>query len=179
LVKRKYISAALLLISLITISLMVGCAGQRSDPTTPVRSYNIVKSANITDSEGTKWQIYQLTLSLGGGGTFTLDLNLAAGNKVDCWYNVEQPTIGGSVNFQVEAGTLVIYPPDSTTASVDLSNTSDRLSFTATQVDGTSYRLVFHNNLPDTNSDETIYTEITCPANTAGQDSIFVPIGAN
>jgi hypothetical protein len=158
--------------------MLAGCVGQTT-VTTPTRSYSIVKVTDIDDLEGVKWEDYQLRLTLQGEGTFTIDLILTTGDEVDCWYTTEQPTSGGSVGFQVEAGTSVIYPSGTTTNSADPGNTSDRLSFTATQVDGTSYRLVFHNNLPDLNSKETIYTEISYPANTSGEDSIFIPLQTN
>src|SRR5208283_4635065 len=144
----------LLLISLIVPLSFVGCMGQTTTVTTSTRSYSIVKTTDITDLEGTKWQICQLTLVLQGGGTFTVDLNLTVNDKVNCWYNTEQPASGGNVGFQVEAGTTVIYP-SGTTNSADPGNTSDNLSFNVTQADGTSYRLIFHNNVPDINSSET------------------------
>ena len=176
--KSRYIITALLILSILMTSMLFGCAGKSSSSTTPTRTYSIVKITHITDLQGVKWENYQIRLTLEGGATFTIDLNLTAGNKVDCWYTTEKPTSGGSVNFQVEAGTSVIYPA-STNGSAAAGNTSDRLSFTATQADGTSYRLVFHNNLADINSKETIYTEITYPANDSGEDSIFIPLETN
>jgi len=130
------------------------------------------------DSKGVKWQIYQLRLTLDGGATFTVDLNLTDSDKVDCWYTTEKPTSGGSVNFQVKAGANVVYTSASTGATAAVV-TSDRLAFTATTATGTSYRLIFHNNLADKNSKETIYTEITYPAKDPGEDSIFIPLETN
>jgi hypothetical protein len=108
-----------------------------------------------------------------------VDLNLADGDKVDCWYDTEQPTSGGSVDFKVRAGTSIIYTSvAASTAAVG--NTSDRLpTFTAAQANGTSYRLVFHNNLSDINSKETIFTEIMYPGKDSGDDSIFIPLETN
>lgn len=179
---NRYIFTALLIISIIAASLLTGCAGKSTTPATPARTYDIVKVINVVDLQGVKWQTYQLRLTLEGGATFTIDLNLVNGDKVDCLYTTEKPTSGGSVNFQVKAGAVVIYPPGtsgSTAATGALGNTSDRFSFTATQANGTSYRLVFHNNLADINSKETIYTEITFPANNSGEDSIFIPLETN
>jgi hypothetical protein len=102
-------------------------------------------------------------------------MNMMPGNEVSCWYNTEQPSSGGSVNFQIVAGNTIIYPLVATSAA-DPGYTSDNFSFTASQANGSSYRLIFHNNLPDINANETIYTEITCPANPSGEDSIFVPL---
>jgi len=165
------------------MSMLLGCVGKTGVTSTPTRKYEIVKVTDIVDSQGAKWKIYQLRLTLEGGATFTIDLNLTNSDKVDCWYNTEKPTSGGSVNFQVKAGTAVIYPsgtPGATAGnSAALGNTSDRLSFTATQANGTSYRLVFHNNLADINSKESIFTEITYPNNNQGEDSIFIPIETN
>ena len=167
-----------LLISLFATLLLASCA-QQTTITTPTRSYNIVKTADIVDLQGVKWKYYQLRLSLQGGGTFTVDLNLTAGDEVDGYYITQQPDSGGSVGFQVEAGNSVIYPSAKTTNSEDPGNTSDRFSFITNQANGTSYRLIFHNNLADINSNETIYTEISYPANTSGEDSIFIPIETN
>ena len=173
---NRYIISSILIVSLLAATLLVGCTGKTATSTTPTRVYSIVKVTEITDLQGVKLEDYQLRLTLEGGGTFPIDLNLTANDLVTCWYSVEKPTTGGSVIFQVEAGTSVIYPPAGTAAT---GNTSDDLNFTATQANGTSYRLVFHNNLSNINSKETIYTEIKYPANASGEDSIFIPLQTN
>jgi basic membrane lipoprotein Med (substrate-binding protein (PBP1-ABC) superfamily) len=175
---NKFIISSILILSLLAATLLVGCAGQTTTSTTPTRVYSIVKVSEITDLQGVKWENYQIRLTLQGGGTFPIDLNLAAGNVVSCWYTTEKPASGGSVNFQIEAGTALIYPITAT-GSGAVGNTSDKLTFTATQANGTSYRLVFHNNLSDINSKEVIYTEINYPANASGEDSIFIPLQTN
>ena len=154
--KNRHVIRILLLISLLATLLLASCVGQTTN-TTPKRSYSIVKTADIVD----------------------FALNLSAGDEVTCYYITEQPESGGSIGFQVEAGTSVIYPLGVRTNAADPGNTSDRFSFTAKQVDGTSYRLIFHNNLPDINSKEIIYTEINFPANASGEDSILVPLETN
>jgi hypothetical protein len=177
--KNKYIFTVLLLITIITTSFLAGCTRKTTVSPTPTRKYDIVMAKTIIDSKGAKWKIYQLRLTLEGGATFTVDLNLADGDKVDCWYDTEQPSSGGSVDFKVRAGTTVIYSSvAASTAAVG--NTSDRLpTFTAAQTNGTSYRLVFHNNLSDINSKETIFTEIMYPGKDSGDDSIFIPLETN
>ena len=175
---NKFIISSILILSLLAATLLVGCAGQTTTSTTPTRVYSIVKVTEITDLQGVKWENYQIRLTLQGGGTFPIDLNLAAGNVVSCWYTTEKPASGGSVNFQIEAGTALIYPITAT-GSGAVGNTSDKLTFTATQANGSSYRLVFHNNLSDINSKEVIYTEINYPANASGEDSIFIPLQTN
>ena len=176
--KNRHVIRILLLISLLATLLLASCVGQTTN-TTPKRSYSIVKTADIVDLQGVKWEYYQLRFTLQGGGIFTVDLNLSAGDEVTCYYITEQPESGGSIGFQVEAGTSVIYPLGVRTNAADPGNTSDRFSFTTKQVDGTSYRLIFHNNLPDINSKEIIYTEINFPANASGEDSILVPLETN
>jgi len=176
--KTRYIILALLIISMLAASLITGCTGKSSGTTTPARKYQIVKITDIVDSKNDKWKIYQLMLTLDGGATFTIDLNLADTNKVDCWYTTEKPTTGGSVDFKVKAGTDTVYQ-SSGTGAAGLGSTSDRLSFTAVKLSGTSYRLVFHNNLTDKNSKETIFTEIRYPATDSGEDSIFIPLETN
>ena len=175
---NKFIISSILILSLLAATLLVGCAGQTTTSTTPTRVYSIVKVTEITDLQGVKWENYQIRLTLQGVGTFPIDLNLAAGNVVSCWYTTEKPASGGSVNFQIEAGTALIYPITAT-GSGAVGNTSDKLTFTATQANGTSYRLVFHNNLSDINSKEVIYTELNYPANASGEDSIFIPLQTN
>ncbi len=176
--KNRHIMTIVLLISLFATLLLASCA-QQTTITTPTRSYSLVKTSDIVDLQGVKWKYYQLRLTLQGGGTFTVDLNLTAGDEVDGYYITEQPSSGGSVRFQVEAGASVLYPSAVTTNAADPGNTSDRFSFITNQANGTSYRLIFHNNLADINSNETIYTEISYPANTSGEDSIFIPIETN
>jgi hypothetical protein len=131
---------------------------------------------NIVDSNNLEWKIYQLRLELEGGATFTIDLNLRSGDKVDCWYKIEKPKSGGSVDFQIKAGTSIIYA--SVIGAKEDGNNSDRLTFYATQSGGTSYRLIFYNSLTDDNLKETIFTEIIYPANASDEDSIFVPLVA-
>jgi len=173
--RNKFIITAFLIISILTTSLLAGCIGKSVTTSAPARKYTIVQGNEIIDSQGVKWQIYQLRLTLDGGATFTIDLNLANSDKVDTWYTTEKPTSGGSVNFQVKAGTDVIYTAAGASATAT-GNTSDRLSFTAATANGTSYRLIFHNNLADKNSKETIFTEIIYPAKDPSEDSIFIPL---
>ncbi len=176
--RNRFIITAFLIISILSTLLAAGCASSSSSTSTPARKYSIVKANQILDSKGVKWQIYQLRLTLDGGATFTIDLNLADSDKVDCWYTTEKPTSGGSVSFQVNAGTNVIYI-SAASGTTAVGNTSDRLSFTAATANGTSYRLIFHNNLANINSKETIYTEITYPAKDPSEDSIFIPLETN
>jgi hypothetical protein len=176
--KSKYIITAILLISITASTLLVGCAAQKTTSSAPTRKYEIVKVMDITDLQGVKFKAYQLRLTLDGGATFTVDLNLANGDRVDCYYITEKPISNGSVGFQVKAGTSVVYPL-SATVPTTAGNTSDNFFITATQDHGSSYRFIFHNNLPDKNSKETIYTEIKYPANAAGDDSIFIPLETN
>jgi hypothetical protein len=174
--KSRLLITALLMLSIIMILFLVGCSGKSSATTEPARKYQIVKVTDVTDAKGAKWKIYQLRIDLEGGATFTVDLNLTDGDRVDCWYKTEKPAAGGSVDFKVKAGNQIIYASvaSSTTA---VGNTSDRLpTFTAVQANGTSYRLIFHNNLADKNSKETIFTEIIYPAKDSGEDTIFIPL---
>ena len=115
--KTRYIILALLIISMSAASLITGCTGKSSGTTTLARKYQIVKVTDIVDSKNAKWKIYQLRLTLDGGATFTIDLNLADTNKVDCWYTTEKPTTGGSVDFKVKAGTDVVYQSSVTGAA--------------------------------------------------------------
>jgi hypothetical protein len=175
--RNRYIVTVLVMLSLLTMMMLSGCIGRVSSTSTPARKYEIVKVTQV-DSQGAKWQIYQLRLELEGGARFTVDLNLVNADKVDCWYKVEKPATGASIDFQVKAGASVVYQSGASEGTV-AGSTSDRLSFTAMQEKGTSYRLIFYNNLPDKKSKETIFTEIIYPAGESGEDSIFIPLETN
>lgn len=168
--KNKFLIVIVLVLAML---FTIGCGGNSDATAVPEREYEIVKVSRIK-SKDAQWEIYQLKLVIEGGGKFTIDLNLNDGDKVDCWYNVEKPGTGGSVDFQVKGGSAVIYT--STSGSTATAITSDRLSFTASQAYGTSYRLIFKNNLPDIKSKETISVEIVYPAKTSDEDSIFIPL---
>jgi hypothetical protein len=173
-VKKNKIAIVIVLVLVMLFAL--GCSGNASATTTPERSYEIVKVTKVK-SKDAQWEIYHLHLVVEGGGKFTIDLNLNDGDKVDWWYNVEKPSTGGNIDFQIKAGANVIYT--STSGTTTTTNTSDRYWFTASQADGTSYRLIFQNTLPDRKSKETIFIELIYPSKTSGEDSIFIPIDAN
>ena len=86
--KIRYIIRTLLLISLLSTLLVASCV-KSTTVMTPTRSYSIIKTADVTDLQGVKWGYYQLRLTLQGGGTFTVDLNLPSGAEVDCFYVTE------------------------------------------------------------------------------------------
>ena len=96
--KNRYFIRTILLISLLAALLLAGCA-QQTTITTPTRSYSLVKTSDIVDLQGVKWKYYQLRLTLQGGGTFTVDLNLTAGDEVDGYYITEQPEFGRECPF--------------------------------------------------------------------------------
>ena len=169
--RNRYITIISLILSLLAMLLLIGCFGTGSTNTLN-RKYEIVKVSQV-ESQEAKWEIYQLRIELEGGANFTVDLNLGDGDKVDCWYKAEKPSTGANVGFQVKAGDSVLY---TSTATQD--SASDRLTFNAKKANGTSYRLIFHNNLTDKKSKETIFTEIIYPLNDSGEDSIFIPLGA-
>ncbi|MDD5288921.1 MAG: hypothetical protein PHY28_07430 [Dehalococcoidales bacterium] len=175
--RNRYIRTVLVIFSLMATMMLFGCTGKSGSTSTPARKYEIVKVVQV-ESQGIKREIYQLRLELEEGARFTIDLNLVDGDNVDCWYKVEKPATDGSIDFQVKAGASVIYT-SGTAGATTIGKTSDRFSFTATQAYGTSYRLIFYNNLPDKKSKETIFMEIIYPAKDSGEDSIFIPLEAN
>jgi uncharacterized protein YceK len=176
--KSRYIFTALMIISIIATLLLAGCASKSNSTSTPARKYDIVKVIDLVDSKGANWKVYQLRLDLEGGASFTIDLNLSDGDKVDCYYKLEKPTTGGNIDFKVKAGTAIIYNSAAVPATA-VANTSDRLTFSAAPAQGTSYRLIFKNNLVDKTSKQTIFTEIIYPAKISGEDSIFIPLETN
>ena len=176
--KSRYIFTVLMIISIIATLLLDGCASKSNSTSTPARKYDIVKVIDLVDSKGANWKVYQLRLDLEGGASFTIDLNLSDGDKVDCYYKLEKPTTGGNIDFKVKAGTAIIYNSAAVPATA-VANTSDRLTFSAAPAQGTSYRLIFKNNLVDKTSKQTIFTEIIYPAKISGEDSIFIPLETN
>lgn len=169
--KKNSITILTILVLLMLVT--VGCGGSSSTTVVPEREFEIVKVGKVNSIDG-QWQIYQLSLKIEGGGTFTVNLNLSNGDKVDCYYEVEKPAEGGSIKCQVKAGDSIIYSSPSGTA--EAGNTSDRFTFTASSAYGTSYRIVFWNTLPDIKSKQTIFTEIIYPVKPSGEDSIFIPL---
>jgi len=104
---------------------------------------------DIIDSKGAKWKIYQLRLTLDGGATFTVDLNLADGDKVDCWYNTENRRQAEVLILKSEPE-IILFIHRRQRLRPRVVILPDRLpTFSAAQANGTSYRLVFHNNLAD------------------------------
>lgn len=165
---------AIVIVLALVMLFTIGCSGKSSETSIPEREYEIVKVIKV-DSADAEWQIYQLRLKIEGGGKFTVDLNLVDGAVVEGYYKLEKPTEGGSIGFQVKAGPSVIYTSGVGGATSE-GTTSDKFSFTASSANGTSYRLIFQNNLPDIKSKETIYTEISYQLKTSGEDSIFIPL---
>ena len=107
--KNRIIISALIILSIITTLLLFGCASRSDVTATPARKCQVVMVKDVVDANNLEWKIYQLRLELEGGATFTIDLNLRSGDRVDCWYKIEKPKTGGSVDFQIKAGTSTIY----------------------------------------------------------------------
>jgi hypothetical protein len=174
-VRRNVKKSSIFIVTILVLGMLftVGCGGSSETTAVPGREYEIAKVAKVNSVDG-QWQIYQLNLKIEGGGKFTVDLNLAAGDRVDCYFKVEKPSEGGSMSCQVKAGDSVIYTsPGGVTGE---GNTSDRFSFTASPANGTSYRIIFQNTQPDIKSKQTIFTEIIYPVKSSGEDSIFIPL---
>ena len=79
--KSRYILTVLMILSILTTSLLAGCVGKSGVTSTPTRKYDIVKVTHIIDFQGAKWKIYQLRLTLEGGATFPIDLNLTGRHR--------------------------------------------------------------------------------------------------
>lgn len=174
--RNKFIITGLLVLSILAASLLSGCSNKSNSTATPSRKCQIVKVNEVYSKDtDSNWKIYQLRLTLEKGARFTIDLNLNAGDKVDCWYKIEKPSSNGSIDFQVKAGTVQIYT-SSTAASTVTGNASDLLSFDAAQAYGTSYRLIFYNDSTIEDANETIFVEITYPSSESADDSIFIPL---
>jgi hypothetical protein len=151
--KTKVISVAL--IAVCALALLTACTGVASGPTTssaPKGKFQIVRKAALSS----KWQMYQMELTLPSNGDFDVDLlGLAQGDKVDGYFYPEK---GTGVSVQITAGDKTVYKYDPAAGGIN----SDRFTFTADQGTGVAYIMVFKNT--GTEKELTVFIEVVYPA---------------
>lgn len=148
----------LLLVSVLGCSEIAGL----TKPSTP-RGPDIVRRAELVG----KWQMDQTRVHVAAGDESLVLLRLAYGDQVEGYFYLEK---GEDIAFQITGNTLMYeaQAPD-TEGSVKI--TSDRFVFVATQEQGTTYTLSFHN---PTDNDEIVFLELIYPIT----GSLFFPIAA-
>jgi hypothetical protein len=158
--KHKKIVFAVTLVLL--TSLLLGCSGAAKKQ--EVGKHEIVREAVL----GSKWQLYQLRITLDAGSEFDVLLTLAEGDKVDGYF---YPDKGSGAVFQIKANNTVVYGSQPAGAT-STGSASDRYSFTASQTQGNTYILNLRNAISD--SKVTVFLEVIYP--TTG--SIYIPLEA-
>jgi hypothetical protein len=161
----KGIITAIVMLSLL---FTVGCKqieelrGGTSSATTP----EVVRTAKL----GADWQMSQMKFDVEAGGELSILLELTTGDKVDGYFYLEK---GEDVAFDIAGNSLFYEMQPQSTGDSD-SAISDRFSFTASQEQGLSYALNFHNTADedDTQKKITVFLEIIFPAD----GSIYVPL---
>jgi hypothetical protein len=160
----KGIITAIVMLSLL---FTVGCKQiQELRGTSSATTPEVVRTAKL----GTDWQMSQMKFDVEAGGELSILLELTTGDKVDGYFYLEQ---GKDFAFDVTGNSLIYETKQQSTEDSD-STISDRFSFTATQEQGISYALNFHNTADedDTQKKITVFLEIIYPAT----GSIFVPL---
>jgi len=157
---------AILIVMLISLTVFTyGCSGIN------IFSNSAASSKILRESKiGTKYQMYQIEVSLSAGGALPIILELADGDKVDGYFYVEKGD--DSVAFDITTGATAVYKSDFKNLPTD-TPVSDRFSFNASMAQGGSYVLKLSNTSDAAKkSKSTIFFEVIYP----GTDPIFTPI---
>lgn len=149
----------LAVISVISLIFVLGCS--IVTPTSTPASNEIVRKSEI----GAKWQMYQIRTEIPAGGEFSLLIKLADGDNVDGYFYLEK---GSNVDFRINANSLV-YNSEPTAGKV----ASDRFSFTASLLQGSTYVLAFSNSSKEQDKD-VVFLEVIFPIG----GTIFMPFNA-
>jgi hypothetical protein len=116
----------------------------------------IVKSVEL----GETWEMKQISFEVGAGQEVAVLLKLSDGDKADGFFYLEK---GDTVDFRI-TGKAQLYRSDE----------GDRFSFTASQAQGDTYTLLFHNTIDEEESRKsiTVFLEVIYPL----EGEIYVPV---
>lgn len=130
---------------------------------TSSKSPDIVRGAEL----GEDWRMDQLLVNVEADNESLILLRLDYGDEVDGYFYLEK---GNDIKFQI-TGNSLIYDAD--TGDEDSSKVdSGRFSFRASQEQGNTYTLTFHNPSESGQTKVTIFLEVIYPVD----GSLFVPI---
>lgn len=158
-IKRFIIAAAVLL--LIPV---YGCSAISMNKSPSLVGPEIIRKAELAPN----WQMYQLDVQMMGSTEFPILLKLNDGDRVDGYFYLETE---GNLDFHI-MGNSVIYKSEATSEGRKV--TSGRFSFSATQAQGSTYTLSFHNVDGEKQTKATAFLEVIYPAS----GSIFTPLEA-
>ena len=109
---------------------------------------------------GSEWEMKQIRFDVGAEGEVLILLKLSDGDKVDGYFYLEK---GDNIDFSITGKTLIFK-----------SEVQDRFSFIASQAQGDTYTLSFHNaaDEDDKQTTVTVFLEVIYPIG----GSIYVPV---
>ncbi|MFH1003500.1 MAG: hypothetical protein V1780_05080 [Chloroflexota bacterium] len=121
-------------------------------------------------SVGAGWSINKIKMGLGGGQDVSVLLMLNDSDRVDGYFYLEK---GSDVAFSI-TGNSLIHQSKGEAAGDSGGLTSDRFSFVASQAQGSTYTLTFHNPADKDSAlgKITIFLELIYPAGSP----LFVPV---
>lgn len=160
---KGIITAAIML----TLVFTLGCQQitelrEPSSATTP----EVLRTAKL----GTEWQVNQMKFEIEAGGELSVLLKLSNGDEVDGYFYLEK---GKDIAFDI-IGNSLIYETKPQIATDSEGVASDRFSFIASQEQGITYALNFHNTADEDDKQKkiTVFLEVIYPAT----GSVFVPL---
>ena len=157
---RKIILAAMVL-SLVS---SLGCEELSSltQEGTETSNLKILKAEEL----GAQWEMKQMSFKVGADDEVLILLKLSDGDEVDGYFYLEK---GDDIDFRITGKTLLYRSP-----ARDGKVSSDRFSFVASQAQGDTYALPFHNPRGDNylKTTITVFLEVIFPVS----GSVFVPV---
>jgi hypothetical protein len=161
--KKRIISAIVLL----PVVFVLGCAEMPDLNLTKPSSGNpeIVRAAQL----GSDWEMRQMRVEVEADEEISILLKLADGDRVDGYFYLEK---GDDIDFRIAGNSLIYARAQGVTAAGEVD--SDRFAFVASQAQGSTYTLTFHNTAADDSAlrKVAVFLEIIYPAG----GSIFIPV---
>jgi len=151
---RKIIYAGVMVITLIALTVTMGCSAFSSSKTS---SAKVLRESPI----GAKWLAYQLEVTLPAGSSLPVTLGLADTDIVEGYFYV----ISGDKDVDLTLKGLTQFYKSNITNLPTGTPVSDRFTFTASAAtQGLSYTLTLTNNNPATDKTKsTVFLEIMYP----------------
>ena len=154
----KRIVIAILILSLVAIPGCEEISRLTQEPTSTPSPPNlkILKSVELSS----EWEMKQIIFDVGAEDEVAILLKLSDGDKVDGFFYLEK---GEDIDFRI-TGKGLLYQ----------SAVQDRFSFTASQAQGDTYTLTFHNPADDDDKPAkvAIFLEVIYPID----GSVYVPV---